>query len=150
MLPRLFLLFTVVPLVELALLLALAQHTGWRFALALVLITGVLGAALARWQGVRCVRRLQDQLAAGQLPADPIVDGLMILVAAALLITPGVLTDLVGFTLLTPPVRTALKQYFRQRWQSRFHIVGASGESPFEDKQPPQDRIIDVQVRPDE
>ena len=150
MLLRLFLLFTVVPLVELALLLALAQRTGWQFALVLVLVTGVVGAALARWQGLHCVRRLQDQLAAGQLPADPIMDGLMILVAGALLITPGMLTDLVGFALLTPAVRKALKYHFRQRWTSRFHVVEAPGGSFDEPTPPPQDRIIDVKIRPDE
>ena len=150
MLLRLLLLFTLVPLVELALLLALADHTGWRFALALVLVTGVLGAALARWQGLRCLRRLQEQLAAGQLPADPIMDGLMILVAGALLITPGILTDLTGFALLTPPVRKILKRHFRDHWKTRLHIVDVPDGFPSGEDHPPRDRIIDVQIHPDD
>ena len=150
MLLRLLLLLTLAPLVELALLLALADHTGWRFALALVLVTGVLGAALARWQGLRCLRRLQEQLAAGQLPADPIMDGLMILVAAALLITPGILTDLTGFALLTPPVRKILKRHFRDHWKARFHVVDLPGGYSSDEDRSSRDRIIYVQVRPDE
>jgi len=86
LLARLLLLFTVVPLVELALLLWIGSLTGLRFTLLLVLLTGIIGAGLARHQGLRCWLRVQQQLSAGQLPADPLVDGLMILVAGALLV----------------------------------------------------------------
>jgi UPF0716 protein FxsA len=146
MLLRLLLLFTVVPLVELVLLLVLADHTGWRFTLALVLITGIAGAALARWQGLRCLRRFHEQTAAGQIPADPLMDGLMILVAAALLVTPGMLTDLAGFALLLPPVRSVLKRRVRRHWELRFQAFQAPGQPPFDATYPAHDRIIDVRV----
>ncbi len=147
MLFRLLLLFTVVPMVELVLLLILADHTSWYFALALVLVTGIVGAALARWQGLRCVRRLQQQAAAGQVPADPLMDGLMILVAGALLVTPGVLTDVAGFALLTPPVRSVLKRRARRHWELRFRAFHPPGEPPPATPHPPRDRIIDVRVK---
>lgn len=146
MLLRLLLLFTVVPLVELVLLLVLADYTGWRFTLGLVLATGIAGAALARWQGLRCLRRLQQQAAAGQVPADALMDGLMILVAAALLVTPGVLTDVVGFGLLAPPVRSVLKRRLRRHWEGRFHAFRPPAEPPAGAVHPPRDRIIDIQV----
>ncbi len=146
MLLRLLLLFTVVPLVELVLLLVLADYTSWKFTLGLVLVTGIAGAALARWQGLRCLRRLQQQAAAGQVPADPLMDGLMILMAAALLVTPGVLTDVVGFGLLAPPVRDVLKRRLRRHWEARFHAFRPPAEPPPGAVHPPRDRIIDVRV----
>src|SRR3972149_4678710 len=110
MLFYLFLLFTLVPLVELALLIWIGGQTSIGFTIALVLTTGIVGAALARWQGWRTRARIQDELHAGRMPADALVDGLLILVAGLLLVTPGVLTDAVGFSLLIPPLRTLVKR----------------------------------------
>ena len=136
MLVRLLLLFTVVPLVELALLLWLAEHTGWRFTIALVLVTGVVGAVLARWQGFHCWQTVQRQMRQGELPAAALLDGPMILLAGALLVTPGILTDLVGFALLTPPVRRMIRQRLL-----RYIEVRLSGLTI-----PPRDKVIDVRV----
>ena len=118
---RLFLLFTLVPLVELALLFWISQHTGWLFTLGLVIVTGVVGASLARHEGLRCWLEVQRQLAEGKLPAEPLLDALMILVAGAVLITPGVLTDLAGFALLVPPIRAQVRRYLTARF--RAHVV---------------------------
>ena len=144
MLARLLLLFTVVPLLELVLLLWIAEHTGWKFTLGLVIFTGVLGAWLARQQGLRCWQRFQQQLAQGELPADSLLDGLMILIAGAVLVTPGVLTDLVGFALLIPPVRKLARQHLARR--IRPHVVvgpmpGTAGRGT------EQDDVIDVEHR---
>lgn len=136
MLVRLLLLFTVVPLVELALLLWLAEHTGWRFTIALVLVTGVVGAVLARWQGFRCWQTVQRRMHQGELPTAALLDGPMILIAGALLVTPGVLTDLVGFALLTPPVRRVIRQWLFRRIEVRL----------FGPDLPPHDKVIDVRV----
>lgn len=102
---RLLLLFTSVPLVELALLLWIGGRIGVLPTVALILTTGVAGAALARQQGLATWRRFQAALAAGRLPGRELLEGLLILVAGALLLTPGVLTDAVGFLLLVPPAR---------------------------------------------
>ncbi len=135
MLLRLLLLFTVVPLVELTLLLVLADATSWQFALCLVLATGIVGALLARHQGLRCWRRVEQKLAAGELPGEPLIDGLMILVAGALLVTPGMLTDLVGFALLLPAFRRIIKRRLKRRFQAHIDVSF-----------PPRDQIIETRV----
>jgi UPF0716 protein FxsA len=106
----LFLLFTVVPLIELWLLVLLGQWTHAWVPILLILVDAALGAALIRWQGIRVVRRIQDDLAAGRMPGDALIDGALFLVAAALLIAPGILTDCVGFALLIPPLRNLVKR----------------------------------------
>jgi UPF0716 protein FxsA len=174
MLLRLLLLFTVVPLVELVLLLVIADHTSWQFTLGLVLVTGIVGAALARWQGTNCVRRIHAQMNRGELPGDALLDALMILIAGALLITPGVMTDVVGFSLLTPPLRAGMKRWLRDRFVARMrlrtgfghqseqgpttrgeqgpttpgaHPQNWSRQPDADDSSPPgRDRIIDVRV----
>ncbi|MBN2216509.1 MAG: FxsA family protein, partial [Pirellulales bacterium] len=93
MLARLVLLFTIVPLVELALLFWIAERTSWWATIGLVVVTGVVGAALARHEGLRCLQAARRKLAQGELPTDSLLDGPMILIAGTLLITPGVLTD---------------------------------------------------------
>jgi UPF0716 protein FxsA len=106
---RLLLLFTVVPLVELALLLEVGRRIGTPATLALIVVTGAVGAILAKWQGLGVLRRIQVELGAGRMPGAAIVDGVIILIAGALLITPGVLTDIVGFLCLIPATRTGMR-----------------------------------------
>src|SRR5262245_58202754 len=97
--PVLLFLFTVVPFVELWLLLQLGGAVGAGPTLLFVIVTGMLGATLARNQGTAVLRRLQEDLAAGRLPADALLDGALVLVGAVLLIAPGVLTDVTGVLL---------------------------------------------------
>ena len=115
MLFRLILLFTLVPLAELWLLITISRYTTIAGTIGIVLVTGFAGAALARYQGWQTWRRLQEELRGGRPPADALLDGLMIFTAGVLMITPGVLTDAVGFALLLPPVRRLLKLRLR-RW----------------------------------
>lgn len=107
---RLLLLFTLVPLVELYLLIEIGGAIGVAPTIAIVIVTGVLGAALARWQGLGVLRRLQDDLAAGRPPTDALIDGLLIFVAGAVLLTPGLITDALGFLLLVPAGRAAVRK----------------------------------------
>lgn len=109
MLLYLVLLFTVLPVVELYLLIQLGTYTSSLFAIGVVVLTGVIGANLARWQGLQAYARVQKEMASGQMPGDSLVDGLMIFAAGIVLITPGILTDLLGFCLLIPPIRKILK-----------------------------------------
>jgi UPF0716 protein FxsA len=119
----LLLLMTVVPLVELALLLTMGKLTSVWFTLAFVIVTGLVGAALLRIQGLAAWRRVQRDLAEGRMPADSLLDGLMIVLAAVLLITPGVLTDFVGITLLVPWCRR-LYRFLLARWfRARLHVA---------------------------
>lgn len=112
---RLLLLFVVLPAVELVLLIEVGSRIGTAATLGLIVLTGAVGAALARRQGLGVVRELQRETAAGGMPAGPLVDGALILVAAALLVTPGILTDAAGFALLVPAVRDAIKRAALQR-----------------------------------
>jgi len=145
--PRLLLLFTLLPLVELILLAWFSAHTDWRLTVALVIGAGVLGAALIRWQGWRAWRRIQEELARGEMPADAVQDGLLILVAGVLLITPGMLTDVVAVLLLLPPVRGLVKSRLRRRFKANFAVhTFESGTSATQGEA--DDKIIDVKATP--
>jgi UPF0716 protein FxsA len=130
---KLLLLFICVPLAELALLLYLAELLSWQRTLLLVIVTGVAGTLLARSQGWRTWMRIHDELAAGRMPTEPLLDAVLIFVAGALLLTPGILTDALGISLLIP----ACRNYYRRRlvtwFKSRFTIRTAGmepGNSP--------------------
>ena len=107
---KLLLLFIVVPAIELILLIKLGGMIGILATIAVIVITGALGATLARSQGLGVLRNVQNELARGGLPAGSLVDGVIILLAAALLMTPGFLTDIVGFSCLIPGLRAVLKR----------------------------------------
>ncbi len=115
MLARLGCLFVIVPLVELALLIWVGQWMGVLPTVLLVAGTGVVGAWLARSQGIEAMTRLQLELSRGGLPGKALMDGAAILVGGTLLLTPGVLTDLLGFALLIPPTRAVLQGWARRR-----------------------------------
>lgn len=101
----------------------------------LVILTGIIGAYLARDQGLRVIGELQKSLAEGRAPTNPIIEGALILVSAALLVTPGVLTDIVGFLLVIPYTRKILrdflKEYFSAKIAQGFYHGMQSGGSWF-------------------
>lgn len=117
---RLLLLFTSVPLIELALLVQIDRHIGLAATLGLVIATAMIGAWLARSQGLRVLARLQTELRSGRMPAEPLLDGLMIFVAGAVLLTPGLLTDLFGFFLLAPAGRGLVRRAVAKRLRLHF------------------------------
>jgi UPF0716 protein FxsA len=141
---RLLLLLTIVPIVELFVLLAVhgaiaerySFQTGLLVTLGAIFATGILGASLARSQGLGVIRELQQSLARGQFPARSLIDGAMILAGGAMLLTPGFVTDVVGLSLLIPVTRNLyrrmLKTWFLQSVQRgatrvRFHSEFAPG-----------------------
>jgi UPF0716 protein FxsA len=124
---KLLLFFVALPALELAILIELGSRFGTLHTLALIVVTGVVGASLARGQGTSVVRAIQSEVAEGRLPADSLVDGVMILIAAALLVTPGILTDTFGFLCLLPRfrkiVRAALWKYLEVAVrENRIHV----------------------------
>ena len=128
---RLLLLFTLVPVIELALLIRVGSYLGVWPTVLLVVGTGVAGAALARFQGLLVLRRLLQTVAAGRFPGEELFDGVLILAGGLLLLTPGLLTDLVGLAALIPGARSLikaqLKRAVRQRMppgavQTRYHV----------------------------
>ena len=114
---KLLLLFIVVPALELALLIKLGSWIGAMPTLLLLVATGLLGAFFARQQGLAALRAAQEQMQRGELPAGPMVDGMLILVAAVLLITPGILTDALGFLLLVGGFRNRVKSILLSRFR---------------------------------
>lgn len=102
---RLLLLFIVVPLIELALLIWLGKETEIWVPIGLVLLTGFVGASLMRWQGREAYRHIVEELSIGNLPADALLDGLLVFTGGIVLVTPGMLTDLFGICLLLPVIR---------------------------------------------
>lgn len=125
MLARLFLLFTLVPLVELFLLLRIGEHVGFWPTVGLVLATGATGAILAKREGLRVLREYQAALAQLRMPEEGLTSALLVLVGGAMMIAPGVLTDLAGILLMVPPIRRAVA-----RWLERYverHVLSAQG-----------------------
>jgi UPF0716 protein FxsA len=100
---------------ELGLLIEIGRRIGTGATLALIVATGVVGASLARHQGLGVLRVLQRETASGRLPAGSLVDGVILLVAGALLVTPGVLTDVFGFLCLVPALRELGKRALLRR-----------------------------------
>ena len=110
MIAKLLLLFILVPLVELFLLFEIGRQIGTLSTLTIVVFTGILGAFLARHQGIGVLYQMRTELAQGRLPASQLADGVIILLAGAVLITPGVLTDALGFLCLIPASRNIIKK----------------------------------------
>ncbi|HEX9879198.1 MAG TPA: FxsA family protein [Candidatus Binatia bacterium] len=123
MIAKLFLLFTLVPLVELYILLRIGSYLGALNTILLIVITGVLGALLARLEGIRTMQQIAQNLSQGLTPAEELIDAVLIFIAGLLLLTPGVLTDVAGLLLLFPPSRTLFKRWLRKK----FDRMAASG-----------------------
>jgi len=100
-----FLFFIVTPLVELVILIYLGTIIGALYTISIVLITGIVGAILARTQGLATLSRIRSRLEQGILPSNELFHGALIVVGGILLITPGMITDLVGFAMLIPKTR---------------------------------------------
>ena len=143
----LLLLFIGVPLGELALLLWIAEHTHWALPLAIVIVTGVIGVVMLRIQGVITFRKIRESLSAGKAPTDPLIDTGFFLLASGLLLTPGVVTDVFGLTLLFPPTRAAYRAAAKSWFKSRFQVVTwASGMGPGPDQPPANGDVIEGDV----
>ncbi len=145
---RLFLIFLIVPLIEIALFVQIGGAIGVFATLAIVIITAFLGTVLVRGQGAQALRQLQSSFNDLRDPSEPLVHGALILFAGALLLTPGFFTDIVGFALLVPNVRTAIMTY------TRGHITMTGFRTQHRDQRPRSSQTIDgtyteVETNPD-
>lgn len=113
-------LFIVIPAIELALLIKLGQVIGVLGTFALIVLTGVVGVTLAKQQGLMVLNLIRQQLEAGIMPSDALIEGLLILGGSLFLITPGLLTDITGFLTLIPLTRALMREYLKKRF--RFYI----------------------------
>jgi UPF0716 protein FxsA len=114
MLIKLILIFTIVPFIELSLLIELGNYIGTLNTIMVVVVTGIIGAFMARMAGLSVLFRIQENLRAGIFPKDEIFDGILILIGGAFLLTPGLLTDAVGFLLLLPLGRESVKRWLKE------------------------------------
>ena len=111
--------FIILPVLELTVLFRVHESLGLGNTLAIVIFTGVAGAFLAKAQGILVMARIRRDLAEGRMPAPQLMDGMMILIAGVLLITPGLITDATGFLLLVPAVRAAIRVWLRQKLEEK-------------------------------
>lgn len=104
-----------IPLLEMLLLVVLSTYVGWQIVVLLVVLTALVGMLLVRAQGRQTLRKIQEKTARGELPADELLDGALLLVSGAFLLTPGLVTDFLGFLLVIPftryPIRLAVKKW---------------------------------------
>jgi len=120
---KLFLLFTVIPLIELTLLVKIGMSIGIFYTILLVFCTACVGAYMAKMEGLGVIARFQRNMATGVFPAEELIDGAMLLVAGALLITPGILTDVVGFLLVIPASRAIIKVWLKQYLKTKIETT---------------------------
>lgn len=127
----LFLILLGVPILEIFLFLEIGGLIGTWPTIGIVVLTALLGTIMLRQQGLAALRDVQGRLAAGENPGRLLADGAMILVAGALLLTPGFFTDAVGFALLVPPVRTLLWAWLAPRIRMTQTVSGGFGSATF-------------------
>ena len=120
MLLKLFLAFTIIPIIEIYLLIEIGSMFGALTAVTLVILTGFLGAFLARMQGLQTLYRIQESLREGRMPSGELLDALLIIIAGLVLLTPGFLTDSAGFLLLIPATRNLIKYWLRRQIELRY------------------------------
>jgi UPF0716 protein FxsA len=104
----LFIFFIIIPLIEMSLLFAVSDQIGGLATLSLVVLTAVIGVQILKQQGLATLSRANQRMAAGELPAQEIIEGMMLAGAGALLLTPGFITDTIGFCFLAGPIRRAI------------------------------------------
>lgn len=137
--PILLILFIAVPLVEIYFLIEVGSELGAGFTVFMVVLTAIIGAALVRYQGLTTLARAQTEMLQSRMPAVEVMEGAALLLAGAMLMVPGFVTDALGFLLLVPPLR----QWMIRRFLAK-RVVPAN---PYADPARPNDegpRIIDI------
>ena len=117
---KLFLAFTTIPLVEIYLLIHIGSVFGGFTSIALVFFTGLLGAYLARIQGIKTLFKIQESIKEGRMPSGELLEALLIVAAGIVLLTPGFLTDTIGFLLLLPNIREIVKSWVQSKIKNQY------------------------------
>ncbi len=107
---KLFLIFAVIPVIELALLIKIGSVIGTLNTIIIVILTAVVGAYMVKLEGIAVMYRIQENMQQGTFPAEELINGMMILMAGVLLLTPGFFTDVVGFLMVFPVSRGVIKR----------------------------------------
>ena len=109
--------FILIPLIELVVLIKVGSYIGLWPTIGIVVLTGILGATLARHQGFMIINKIKSDLSSGRVPAKELIDGLLVLVGGIVLLTPGFITDFCGFLLLIPYSRNLIKSVVRSQFE---------------------------------
>ncbi|MEN0087303.1 MAG: FxsA family protein [Pseudomonadota bacterium] len=138
-------LLLIVPILEISVFILLGQQIGLWATLGGILLTAILGTVLLRWQGLATLTRLRTEMGAGQVPARAIGDGALLIVAGILLLTPGFVTDAIGFSLFIPAVRGAIFSFFAARVKivTPFGQGSATGHGAGQ-RPPGRDGVVDL------
>ena len=139
---RLLLLFVFLPMIELYLLIVLGSRIGPMPTIGLIVLTGIIGATLARQQGLSTLAKIQNELRQGRAPTQELVEGAMILVGGLVLLTPGILTDIFGFAMMVPGIRKSMAKQFNVRIPKGFTSANADSQTGSKSRQ--DDDVIDV------
>ena len=122
-LKTLLLIFILVPVVEFCIFMLLAKVISLWVTLSVIILTGIIGAYLSKKQGALAMRNFRTALGSGKMPHVEATDGILILIAGAVLLTPGFLTDAVGFALLLPPTRKVLRSVLSEKLKKHIHVA---------------------------
>ena len=143
---RMLLLFIFLPMVELYLLIMLGSRIGAMPTIGLIVLTGLLGASLARQQGLSVLSRIQKEMASGKPPTQELVEGALVVVGGIVLLTPGIITDIFGFSLLVPSIRRALCRYLTKSFTKKVGKAAGFAHSSggFNSFRKDADDVIDV------
>lgn len=147
--PWLLIAFIVVPAIELALLIEIGSQIGALATFALICFTGIVGAALAKQQGASALQALRSDLQSGQVPAKSLVNAALVFSAGLLLLTPGLLTDIVGFSLLVPAVRNVARAIAAKRAEAWLKTRTVVHSHPARPRATPGQVIIDLPAEED-
>lgn len=155
MLPLILAAFITVPIAEIAVFIEVGGRWGVWPTVGAIFATALIGTALIRHQGLAVLRQVQTEMDAGRFPARQVFDGLCLLIAGALLLTPGFITDAVGFVLLVPPARSAAAAAILSRLEIRVAGAGSRGrgagdgviDGEFHDVTPPAQRLAQTRLR---
>ncbi len=128
---KLFLLFAVMPMIEIMILLQVAENIGGWFTFSLVLITAFIGAQLVRQQGISTMLTARTKMASGTVPGQELVEGVLLLIAGVLLVTPGFVTDGIGFLFVLPMTRPAIARFLMSQFTVKAMHGGFQGDNPF-------------------
>ena len=112
---KLLIIFTTVPLIELALLIKVGEILGVIPTIIIVALTGIIGVTLAKNQGYQVITKIKNNIELGKLPADDLISGVLILIGGTMLLTPGIITDITGFSLIIPGSRNLFIKIVKQK-----------------------------------
>ena len=145
MVPKFFILFIIVPIIELYLLFQVGARIGLPAILGIIIVTAIIGTRLAKAQGINNMQRARQAMSEGRMPHEEVLDGMLIIIAGVLLIIPGLLTDALGSALMIPSLRSALRKNLGSSFNARPGFSKPPQERGHSDK-PDDDTVIEAEI----